>query len=75
MSAQLTTVHSDDGAWLMRFEADFDGIYPAEWIFLGIRSEPPIGIRNELERKAFNYFHERRSGAGDCDDFEDSPID
>ena len=59
----LTTVHSDDGAWLMRFETDFVGVYPCEWIYLGFRAEPPRDIRNELERKAFSYYHERRSGA------------
>lgn len=64
----LHTVHSDDSAWMLRFEADFDGIYPVEWIYLGFHSEPSQEIRDELERKAFSYFHEKRAGCGDCDE-------
>ena len=56
------TVHSDDSAWLMRFEYDSDGVYPIEWLELGFRREPPREIREELERKAFSYFHQRRAG-------------
>lgn len=70
MSPSLTTVHSDDGAWLLRFEADFDGIYPVEWIYNGFRAEPSRAIRNELERKAYSYYHERRAGACDYGDDE-----
>jgi len=55
---------------MLRFETDFDGVYPVEWVYLGMRCEPPMAIRNELERKAYSYFHERRSGGDPYGDEE-----
>lgn len=67
----VQTVESDCQDWAMAFEVDFDGIYPVSWKFCGLLywQEPPEHIREELERKAYSYYHERRSG-GCCDEDE-----
>ena len=65
----VAEVHNDDSSWVMRFEIDFDGVYPIEWLHLGFREQPNDRVRDELERRAYAHFHER--GGVDYDDSED----
>jgi hypothetical protein len=65
-------VLSDCEDWKLTFQVDFDGIYPVGWYYCGFPywAEPPAEIRDELERKAYDLFHERRSGSSHEDDHE-----
>lgn len=57
----LHTVETDDEMWALRFEADFDGVYPVEWLHNGLRytQEPPWPVYDELTKKAYGMFHEK----------------
>ena len=54
-------VQSNDGAWTLECETDFDGPLPLNWYYEGrvFPYDPPPPIRRELEDKAWLEFHGR----------------
>ena len=61
MIVQTFNVHSDDGAWTLECEYDFDGPLPLNWYYQGkvFPYDPPEAIRRDLEHKAWLEFQGR----------------